>query len=236
MNVRLFMLVAMTAFFGVLWSSDREYQETQMSVARAAREAAAIRETASINTLVAPTNDAPWAAMTATPSIAIPAIEAPSIVAFSITLPLAAEPSPVAASLAEPIRQPVVAPHVAKERPIQIASFLVSFRRPSFYFEGRRLFDDVSRGEGTNPQGSGVTNIAGLLRWAGRIRAEIEGETCWMRWQMRRSTFSAQRRLSVLLSKNLDWYAFAEKVARGTLWQFDAVPTNAAARATDEKR
>jgi hypothetical protein len=142
----------------------------------------------------------------------------------------------IESSAAEPIRQPVVAPRVTQERPIQIVSFLVSFRRPSFCLEGNRLFDDASRGKGTNPQGSLETDLASFSRWAGRLRSEIEGETCWMRWQMRRTTFYAQRRVTILLRQRLDWYAVAEKLARGTLWQLDAVPTNAAARATDEKR
>jgi len=218
MNVRLFMLVAMTAFFGALWSSDRQYQDTQMASARLARQGAVERGTASVKTHVAPTSCAP---PTAAPSIAVP-----SIIVSSIT----------ESSAAEPIRQPVVAPRVAKERPIQIVSFLVSFRRPSFYFEGNRPFDDVSRSEGEYRQGSLETDLASLFRWAGRIRSEIEGETCWMRWQMRRTAFFAQRRMTVLLRQRLDWYAIAEKIARGTMWQLDAVPTNSAARATDEKR
>jgi len=237
MNVRLFLLFVMTAFFGVLWSSDRQYQETQMAVARATRQGAVEQKTVSAETHDALTS---CALPTAEPSIAVLSIAVPSpIVSWiteSSTGTSAAEPSSAATSLAEPNRQPVVARRVVKETPIQIVSFLVTFRRPSFYFEGNRLFDDFSRGEGTNPQGSPETDLASLFRWAGRVRFEIEGETCWMRWQLRRSTFSAQRRLSVLLRQRLDWYALAEKVARGTLLQLDAVPTNAAARATDEKR
>ena len=38
MNVRLFLLIGMTAFFAVLWSSDQQYQEVQMAAARTVRE------------------------------------------------------------------------------------------------------------------------------------------------------------------------------------------------------
>ncbi len=54
MNVRLFLLIAMTAFFGALWSSDQQYQETQMAAARAARKRTAEREAALVNRRVAP--------------------------------------------------------------------------------------------------------------------------------------------------------------------------------------
>ena len=43
MNLRLFLLIAMTAFFAALWSSDRQYQEAEM-LARASAPGDACRE------------------------------------------------------------------------------------------------------------------------------------------------------------------------------------------------
>ena len=243
MNVRLFLLVAMTACFVALWSSDRQYQEDQMAIARAARQAAAERETASIKMRVVPTISAP---ATATPSITVPStapsstavssITVSSIAVSSIVVSSTVAPSFASASDATPFRQPVVATRVAKERSFQIVSYAVSFRRPSFRFEADRVFDDVSPGGSAHPQRGPETDFAGLFRWAGRVRSEIEGETCWMRWQMRRMTFFAQRRVTVLLRQRLDWYALAQKFARVALWQLDPVPKNAAASPSDEKR
>jgi hypothetical protein len=233
MNVRLFMLIAMIAFFGAIWSSDRQFQENQMAIARAARSTGVERKSASAGTPVAPPACIP---PTAVRSPTVISIVVPTIGVSSIAESATAAPTFAAPSIAEPTRQPVVAPQVAKDRPIGFVSLFVSFRRPSFYFEGNRRFDDISCSEEANPQASGQVDLASLFRWAGRILAEIDGETCWMRCQMRRTTFYAQRRVTILLRERLDWYALAEKIARGTLWQFDAIPTNAAAPATGEKR
>jgi hypothetical protein len=46
MNVRVFLLIAMTAFFGVLWSSDRAYQVAQIATARSARRQRVVRQPA----------------------------------------------------------------------------------------------------------------------------------------------------------------------------------------------
>lgn len=43
MNVRVFVLLAMTALFGVLWSSDRQYQEAQIVAAQSARRQTVVR-------------------------------------------------------------------------------------------------------------------------------------------------------------------------------------------------
>lgn len=43
MNVRVFLLIAATALFGGLWTSDQQYQERELAVARAARAHSAPR-------------------------------------------------------------------------------------------------------------------------------------------------------------------------------------------------
>src|ERR1700722_8121800 len=54
MNVRLFLLIGMTAFFAVLWSSDQQYQEVQMAAARTARQQLAELPAASVAEVIAP--------------------------------------------------------------------------------------------------------------------------------------------------------------------------------------
>jgi hypothetical protein len=221
MNVRLFLLIAMTAFFGALWSSDQQYQETQMAVARAARKRGAEHEMALLSRRVAPRNETP-----STP--ASPFARSSWVAAFFAT-----------PSLEVPDREPVIATRVgrcAPAPPTVIVAFVVSFRRPSFRFDGGRLSHDVRPAEGANPGQSLDADLTGILRWADRLRFEIDGETCWMRWQIRRTVSFAKRRAVGLLRQQWDWRDLVQKVARGAIGPLDPAAKNAAVPGNAEER
>ena len=135
MNVRLFLLIGMTAFFAVLWSSDQQYQEVQMAAARAAQQLAGL-PAASMAEGVGPI-DRPPAAPTSP-------FAASSWVAPTIATP-STEESP---------RQPHTTPvdvqanSPANTTPGLIVSMIVSFQRPSFRFDAGSLESDVKVAEG----------------------------------------------------------------------------------------
>jgi hypothetical protein len=229
MNVRLFLLIAMTAFFGALWSSDQQYQETQMAIARAARERTTQQQTASADRRVAPKNGAP----------------------STLTAPFAASswvaPTYATPEFAEPIREPLVAPRVepsvpaSNVAPTEVVSMIVSIGRPSFHFDGSRLFSDVRPAAGANPGHDGDDDLAGLFRWVSRVRFEIDGQTCWMRWQFRRTAFLAQRRVIALIRRQVDWRDIVwrdvvQQLTREAFGQLDSPAMSAAVPGMSEER
>ena len=237
MNLRLFLLIAMTVFFAVLWSSDRQYQEAQIAVARAARRPAedgrasatssARASRASRAAAAAPSNGFIWFAR------------------------MECKRSNVDLRGREPRDAKQAGPNVA---------FIVSFGRPAIRFQVCRLDEptvplDIASGV---PSGRNVASERGpeyqkriLSRCISYVISEIDGQTCALRWKLRRWSNSARHRLRVLVFDRLDWLAIAEKVSRGLTLQFDtpgndtagkgmvarnAGAKNAAAPASAEKR
>lgn len=235
MNLRLFLLIAMTALFGLLWSSDRQYQETQTALARAGHVEAAPPEIGPA-VPVPPFAVSSWVA----PSFAMPPIEepirepvvAPHIVQSAIPRTAAASPVATPPVATPPVATPAVAPQ-------PMVSVVVLFRRPSFRFDEGPLLT-ASGTEQTAQQLNPSADFADLLRWAGRVRFEIEGQTCWMRWQLRRTAFSAQHRLLALVreetSRPSGWLDLVQKFARGALGPLEPAAENAAASRAAEKR
>jgi len=238
MNVRLFSLIAMTALFGLLWSSDQQYQETQIAAARAERMAIARREPRPAPLLVA-TSDS----------------------AFEIVAPIS-EPRPadsswVAPTFATPAledesREPVVAPNIVRrEVPLTITrvpgiarepivSVVVLFRRPSFRLDENGQVDNIEPAAGGDFESNIGGQLAGCVRWIDQMRFEIAGQTCWMRWQMRRTAGFAQRRALAIvrrqLGQELDWLELIQKFARATLGPIGPTEKNAAAPGAGDKR
>jgi hypothetical protein len=224
MNVRLFLLIGMTAFFAVLWSSDQQYQEVQMAAARTARQRLAELPAASVAEGVGSIDCPP---LVPTSPFAVSSWVAPSIATPSI------EESP---------HQPHVPPvdvqanSPANTTPGSIVSMIVSFQRPSFRFDAGPLESDVNVAEGADG-GLGLNaELAGLVQWAGRVRFEVDGQTCWLRWQMRRTAMMARRRFLLQLARQSEWGELAEKILLGALGQADAPAKNAAAAPVGEAR
>ncbi len=113
---------------------------------------------------------------------------------------------------------------------------IVSFQRPSFRFDAGPLESDVKVAEGADG-GLGLNaELAGLVQWAGRVRFEVDGQTCWLRWQMRRTAMMARRRFLLQLARQSEWGELAEKILLGALGQADAPAKNAAAAPVGEAR
>ncbi|HEX4072302.1 MAG TPA: hypothetical protein VHX68_14075 [Planctomycetaceae bacterium] len=225
MNVRLFLLIGMTAFFAVLWSSDQQYQEVQMAAARTARQRLA--------ELPAPTVAEGAGLIDRPPSAPTSPFAVSSWVAPTIATPLIVE-SP---------HQPHVPPvdvqanSPAKTTPGSIVSMIVSFQRPSFRFDAGPLESDVKVADGADGAPQGVNaELAGLVQWAGRVRFEVDGQTCQLRWQMRRTAMMARRRFLLQLARQSEWGELAGKILLGALGQADAPAKNAAAAPVGEAR
>jgi hypothetical protein len=224
MNVRLFLLIGMTAFFAVLWSSDQQYQEVHLAAARTARQQLAELPAASVAEGVGPidrpssTPTSPFAASSwVAPSIATPTIE-------------------------ESSRQPQVKPvdvqanSPAKTASESIVSMIVSFQRPSFRLDAGPLESDAKVAEGVDGAEGLNAELAGLVQWTGRVRFEVDGQTCWLRWQMRRTAMMARRRFLLQLARQAEWGELAGKILLGALGQTDVPAKNAAAAPAVEAR
>ena len=81
----------------------------------------------------------------------------------------------------------------AKTASESIVSMIVSFQRPSFRFDAGPLESDAKVAEGVDGAEGLNAELAGLVQWAGRVRFEVDGQTCWLRWQMRRTAMMARR-------------------------------------------
>ena len=224
MNVRLFLLIGMTAFFAVLWSSDQQYQEVQMAAARTARQQLAELPAASVAEVIAPI-DRPSSVPTspfAASSWVAPTIATPSI-----------EESPRQPQ-ATPVDEQANSPANATSG--SIVSMIVSFQRPSFRFDAGPLESDVKVAEEVDGAQGLNAELAGLLQWAGRVRFEVDGQTCWLRWQMRRTALTARRRFLLQLAGQAEWGELAGKILLVALGQTDAPAKNAAAAPNVEAR
>jgi hypothetical protein len=226
MNVRLFMLVGMAAFFAALWSSDRQYQDTQMAAAREARLQIVefVPPPASIPA------DEPLATVSRQPIETTPPFNASAWMAANFAPTQTTEE-----------REPVVAPPAARTMiateaaPMQIMAVVPIVAQPSFRFDGP-ILNDPAVTENTASAGDLAADMARLCRWASQIRSEIDGQTCWMRWQLRRTSYSAQRRMVAMLRAPQNWNVIVELLARATFGPLDSPAKNAAAPLINEAR
>ena len=86
---------------------------------------------------------------------------------------------------------------------------IVSFQRPSFRFDAGSLESDVKVADGADGAPQGVNaELAGLVQWAGRVRFEVDGQTCQLRWQMRRTPMMARRRFLRQLARQSEWVSW----------------------------
>ncbi len=113
---------------------------------------------------------------------------------------------------------------------------IVSFQRPSFQLVGSPLPSAVKVAEGAEGTQELEAELAGLAQWAGRVRFEVDGQTCWFRYQLRRTAFFARRRFLLQLAKQAEWGELAGKILLGALGQADAPAKNAAAAPVGERR
>jgi hypothetical protein len=234
MKVRLFLLIAMTAFFGLLWSSDQQYQETQMAAARSERTAIT-----------------QWDSHTARLPVAT------SESAFEIAAPIS-EPGPAQSSWVAPTfatpasedqnRGPVIAPNIVRSEILptiarrpgvareSIVSAVVLFRRASFRLFEDGQIDNIKPAIQVESGSSLEAQIAAFVHWINQMRFEIAGKTCWIRWQMRRTAYFAQRRaLTIVRRPEFDWLELIQKFARGTLGLIGPAEKSAAAPGADNR-
>jgi hypothetical protein len=224
MNVRLVLLIGMTALFAALWSSDEQYQEKQMAAARAERQRLAIA--------------APVPAEKGIASIGQPAaVRTSPFDAFSWVAPRFAVPA-----VEGTLRSPVVAPlAVPSTLPVEgtaspMVTVVLSIQRPSFQFVGSFSGEDSKIAEGTDATPRFDADLAELSRFASRVRFEIDGQTCGLRWQMRRTAFFARRRFLRQLTRQWEWGELAEKIVLGALGQVAPPAKNAALPPVGEAR
>jgi hypothetical protein len=220
MNVRLFLLAAMSVLFGLLWSSDQEYQDRELAAARAGDKFTAEQPIVAADrpiggqenvVLVAPFAASSWIA----PSFATAAAE-------------------------DAMREPVVARrNTAKvaARPVSqepVVSGIVVFRKPSFRVDDTGIVDTVGRMDASQGWPLLEANCQALARWIDKVRFEIAGATCEMRWQLRRTASSAGRRVLALVRRQIgpesDWRVLVQKFARGGFEPFDSTEIDAAAK------
>jgi hypothetical protein len=220
MNIRLFLLAAMSVFFGLLWSSDQEYQDRELAAARARDELTDEQPIVAANQpIVRQENVVPVAPFAASSWIA---------------------PSFATAAAEDAMRDPVVAQRntaIVPARPASqepVVSVIVVFRKPSFRVDDTGIVDTVVRADAANGWPLLQANCQALARWIDKVRFEVSGETCEMRWQLRRKASSAGRRVLALVRRQIgtetDWRILVQKFARGGFAPFDSTEMNAAAK------
>jgi hypothetical protein len=217
MNVRLFLLFGMTALFAVIWSSDQQYQETQRTASHAVRQR--LSE-------LAPTVDEKTVVSIDVPaSVPKSPLDPSSWIAPTFAVP------PIEATPRHPIVAPVAVRHTlpVEEAGSPMISVIVSFQRPSFRLVGEPLGDDSQVAAGSHAVPHDSVDLAELSRLASRLRFEIQGQTCWLRWRMRRTALIARRRFMTQLARQREWCEVGEKIVLGALGAVDAPAKNAAA-------
>lgn len=220
MNVRLFLLAAVAVFFGLLWSSDQEYQARELS-ARGQRKLTA---------------EQPMIAA-APPTIRQEIVASVPVAPFAPSSWIAPSFAPAAE---EWIREPVVARKIATPQAAErisqepSVSMMVVFRRPSLRFDDGWVLDTASRTGAATGWPLFAAKWDALTQWIGKIRFEVAGQTCDMRWQLRRTVPFAGRRLTAFIRRQIgpetDWRILVEKFARGEFGPFDVPATNGTAK------
>jgi hypothetical protein len=119
---------------------------------------------------------------------------------------------------------------------MQIVAVVPLASQPSFRFESGPILNEPAVAENSVSEGHLAADVAGFCRWASQIRFEIDGQTCWMRWQLRRTNHFAQRRLVAMLRAPWNWSDLAVKLARATFGTLDSPAKNAAAPGIGEAR
>jgi hypothetical protein len=220
MNVRPFLLAAMSVFFGLLWSSDQAYQDRELGSARAGDKLTAEQPIVAANRpIVQQENVVPVAPFAASSWIA---------------------PSFATAAAEDAMREPVVAQRntaIVPARPAPqeaVVSVIVVIRKPSFHVDDFGIVDTVGQADAASGWPLLEANCQALSRWIDEVRFEISGETCDMRWQLRRKASSAGRRVLAIVRRKIgtetDWRILVQKFARGGFGPFDSTEMDAAAK------
>jgi hypothetical protein len=233
-NVRLFLLAAVAVLFGLLWSSDQEYQARELIAARERQKLTA--EPSLVGASPVLRSD------TAAPASVAPAARV--LPAFDRVTPFAASswiaPSFATSAPEDASREPLVAPRVEAKPPVPsvshepIVSVMVVFRRQSLRVDDSGIVDTAGRTEGTGDWPLFGANYRALVRCIDVVRFEIAGATCEMRWQLRREACAAGRQMISFVRRQIgpevDWRLLVEKFARGGIGPFDPADVNAAAK------
>jgi hypothetical protein len=232
-NVRLFLLAAAAVLFGLLWSSDREYQDRELTAARKREKSAAEQPLlAAVSPDIRQENS--------TPTRVVRQENAASIRVAPFAASSWIAPSFATSAAEDAIRSPLVAPRVEAKPPAPsgshepIVSVIVVFRRQSFRVDDSGIVDTACRADGTSGWPLFEANYRALVRCLNLVRFEIAGETCDMRWQLRRTATSAAHKMIALVRRQIgpegDWRILVERFARAGFGPFDPADVNAAAK------
>jgi hypothetical protein len=243
-KVRLFLLAAVTLTFGLIWSSDQQYQERELAAARMKAswtEAALVTDDVPIVgqsnpavVRVAPFAASSWIAPTFATPATEDAIREPVIAPRNAPAP----PARVNAAPAEAVSMPqgsVSIPAQVVSVPREpIVSVIVVFRKQSLRVDDTGIVDSASQAAAVGNWPIFEANCRALTDWIERLGFEMGGQTCDMRWQLRRmAPFSGRRVIAVVrrqLGTELDWRVVVQNFARGGLVNFDWAMPNAAAK------
>ncbi len=233
-SVRLFLLAAAAVLFGLLWSSDQEYQDRELTAARGRERSSTEQPLVAVSPAMRSENAAsasmgPIAAVSPAP-VRVAPFAASSWIAPSFATSTAEDAN----------REPLVAPRVEARLPAPtvshepIVSVMVVFRRQSFRVDDSGIVDTAGRTDGTSGWPLFEANYQAIVRCVELMRFEMAGETCEARWQLRRMANSAGRQMLALVRRQIgpevDWRILVERIARGGFVPYDSADGNAATK------
>jgi hypothetical protein len=241
-NVRLVLLAAAALLFGLLWSSDQDYQTREFTAVRERQELTADQPlVAAVSPVTREENSG--AAPVAPIAPAVPAVRHENAASVRVA-PFAASswiaPSFSTSAAEEAVREPLVAPRVQTKPPAThvsnepIVSVMVVFRRQSFRVDDTGIVDTTGQAERASGWPLFEADYRAVARCIDFVQSEVLGRTCDMRWQFRCVASSAGRKMMAFVRRQIgpemDWRILVERFARGDFGPFDPADGNAAAK------
>lgn len=221
-NVRLFLLAAAVVLFGLLWSSDQEYQDRELTAARGRERLSTEQPLVAVSPVMRSEN----AASASMAPVAVVSSAPVRVAPFAASSWIA--PSFASSTAEDAIRKPLVAPRVEAKLPVPsvshepIVSVMVVFRRQSFRVDDSGIVDTAGLAEGTSGWPLFEVNYRAIVRCVDLVRFEIAGETCEMRWHLRRVASAAGRQMISFVRRQIgpevDWRLLVKKFAARRNW------------------